>query len=75
MPVDLIASVDPQNVSQARIDDTANETGLGALVLFAIACVVLPILWGVLVHFVFQWLRRCKPQKNSDDNGWPDYQI
>lgn len=43
--------------------------------LFVSACVVLPVIWGVIVHLVFTWLRK---KYDSDEQGapsWPDYQI
>gem|GEM_PF-2671239 len=41
-------------------------------VLYVGGCVVLPVLWGALIHWVFQRLRRYQDQ--SPDH-WPDYQI
>jgi hypothetical protein len=43
---------------------------------FIVACVVLPILWGVVVHRVFE-LFRTRPRSDSDEHEpeFPDYQI
>lgn len=43
---------------------------------FIVACVVLPVLWGVAVHRVFE-LFRTRPRSDSDEHEpeFPDYQI
>jgi len=43
---------------------------------FILACLVLPILWGVLVNWLFQlWQNRQSPDEQEDDWVFPDYQI
>lgn len=46
---------------------------------FIAACIVLPVVWGILVHWVFQRLRRNRPRTRTDradhEPSWPDYQI
>lgn len=42
-------------------------------VLYILACLLLPIVWGVVVHALFHYLdRRRTPE---DDDVFPDYQI
>ena len=43
--------------------------------LFVLSCVLLPVIWGVLVHRVFNKLRRTDRPAKLSDSGWPDYQI
>lgn len=53
---------------------------------YVLACVILPVLWGSVIHWIFQHIRRRQnssgPTANGPtvDNGpspdhWPDYQI
>lgn len=42
-------------------------------ILWAVACVVLPVAWGVLVHALFERMR--SRTSNDDDRHFPDYQI
>jgi hypothetical protein len=43
--------------------------------LFVAACVLMPIAWGVLVHWLFEaWQARAN-EKGDDDPLFPDYQI
>jgi hypothetical protein len=42
-------------------------------VLWIAGCVVLPVVWGVVVHRLFEWLR---PRSGTgDDRDFLDYQI
>jgi cobalamin biosynthesis Mg chelatase CobN len=40
-----------------------------------LATVVLPVLWGVLVHRIFQHFRTRSKPTASESPRWPDYQI
>ena len=46
-------------------------------VLFILACLGLPILWGVLVDWVFNhWnLRNGRIDETDEESSFPDYQI
>ena len=52
------------------------ETVAGKI-LFAAACLLLPIVWGVLVNWMFNLWNGRKLEKTDDDDDWvfPDYQI
>ncbi|MCH2202934.1 MAG: hypothetical protein MK102_13255 [Fuerstiella sp.] len=43
--------------------------------LYVVASVVLPVLWGVLVHWSFQQFRRRQDSGGRSTDNWPDYQI
>ena len=44
-------------------------------ILFSVLCLVLPILWGILVNWLFN-LWRSRPVDHSQDEPiFPDYQI
>ena len=41
---------------------------------FVATCLIVPVLWGVVVHRIFRRLQDL--QKPADDDSvWPDYQI
>ena len=43
---------------------------------FIAACLVLPVIWGVLVHEVFRrWRNDSETPTEESDSVWPDYQI
>lgn len=45
-------------------------------ILFVLACLVVPILWGVVVHRSFELVeRRLKGDHRPNDGNFPDYQI
>ncbi|MFQ5731206.1 MAG: hypothetical protein ACE5KM_04530 [Planctomycetaceae bacterium] len=45
-------------------------------ILFALACLLLPIAWGVLVNWLFNlWNGRKTDRPDDDDWVFPDYQI
>ena len=44
-------------------------------ILLIIACVCLPVLWGVLVNAVFQFWKNRSDSRDEDDPVFPDYQI
>lgn len=43
------------------------------LVLWAVACLVLPVVWGIGVHAAFEAFR--PRSEEGDDRHLPDYQI
>lgn len=50
--------------------------GTLGLVLYAIACVVAPALWGVAMYYAFGWLRRRMERGGGKDDVPPvDYSI
>jgi hypothetical protein len=67
----LLPGEDTESKSFASTPETSSFSGP----LFVSACVVLPVVWGIVVHLVFTWLRK---KYRSDQRGapaWPDYQI
>ena len=44
-------------------------------ILFTAACVILPVLWGVLVNWVFDLWQSRNTEKSQDEPIFPDYQI
>lgn len=40
---------------------------------FVVSCLLLPVLWGAIVHQVFSRIRGGRRPRS--DSGWPDYQI
>ncbi len=44
-------------------------------ILFTAACVILPVLWGVLVNWVFDLWQSRNAEKSQDEPIFPDYQI
>jgi len=42
---------------------------------FIAACLVLPIVWGWIVHALFRYLERQRFNQNDDEPIFPDYQI
>lgn len=55
-------------------DQAPEPSGLGEQVLFIAACLVIPILWGVIVHRLFARFR-FKRRPENQASSWPDYQI
>lgn len=55
------------------------EWGRGALLnklLMVAACLLLPILWGVVVNWMFNfWSSRSARNESDDEPIFPDYQI
>jgi len=51
-------------------------------VVFAVSCVIVPIVWGIIVNWIFRRLRRRWP-RNADtgadsgaqDDAWIEYHI
>lgn len=43
--------------------------------LYVAACVVVPVLWGALVHWTFQRFRRRHDSDSRSPDNWPEYQI
>lgn len=52
-------------------DSPAVENSTGWL--FVASCLLLPVVWGVLVHYLFRWFAKRGQGQVRDD--WPDYQI
>lgn len=72
MSADVLEQQDPVAGSDTPESSDTNAPS----VLFVAACIILPILWGVVVHRVFRRLRgREKPSEVQNDSVWPDYQI
>ncbi len=44
-------------------------------VLFTLACLVLPVIWGVLVNWLFNLWRGRTVHNENDEPIFPDYQI
>ena len=44
-------------------------------VLFTSACLILPVIWGVLVNWLFDFWQAKAAGKEGDDPIFPDYQI
>ncbi len=43
--------------------------------LYVLACVVLPVIWGALIHWLFQQIRSRKDSSRPSADHWQDYQI
>ncbi len=43
--------------------------------LFTAACLILPVLWGVLVNWLFNLWQSARTEKTEDEPVFPDYQI
>ncbi len=54
-------------------NENASSSHFG--VTFVTACVVLPVVWGIIVHLTFTWLRRKHGTDQKTAPTWPDYQI
>ena len=48
---------------------------LGGRIMLAVAALLLPVLWGLIVHLVFNWLARQRGETPIKDPVLPDYQI
>lgn len=44
-------------------------------ILFVIACLVIPIVWGWFVHALFRFAERQRTGDGDDDPIFPDFQI
>ncbi|GAB4138586.1 MAG: hypothetical protein Tsb009_06880 [Planctomycetaceae bacterium] len=44
-------------------------------ILFVLACLLLPMLWGVIVNWVYNFWSERSERKADDDTIFPDYQI
>jgi len=43
---------------------------------YILACLTLPIVWGFIVHRVFEWLQKVmKRPSSANDPRFPDFQI
>ena len=43
--------------------------------MLAVSALLLPVLWGLVVHLVFNWLARQRGKTRAEDPVLPDYQI
>ena len=50
------------------------EAAVGPIAVAA-AAVVLPVLWGLAVHLIFNWMGRRRGETSSEEPVIPDYQI
>ena len=48
---------------------------MGGRIMLAVAALLLPVLWGLIVHLVFKWLARQRGKTPAEDPVLPDYQI
>jgi hypothetical protein len=48
---------------------------MGGRIMLAVAALLLPVLWGLVVHLVFNWLARQRGKTPAEDPVLPDYQI
>lgn len=58
-------------VPASPAEEPASQSGFW----FITSCLVLPVVWGVVVHLVFRRLRRRRHSEETNDSVWPDYQI
>jgi len=43
---------------------------------FVLLCLIFPVVWGVVIHRLFEWLHRVFKKSPSESNSkYPDYQI
>lgn len=69
-----VADRDPSNPGRSR--DPLRASVLLEKTLFTLACLVLPVLWGVLVNWMFGiWQTRKSNTDHNDDQIFPDFQI
>lgn len=57
-------------------DAAPEDSSATVSVWFVVACLVLPVIWGILVHEVFRrWRNDPETPAEETDSVWPDYQI
>ncbi|MFH1304300.1 MAG: hypothetical protein ABIK07_24870 [Planctomycetota bacterium] len=44
-------------------------------IFFIIACIIIPVLWGVIVNWIFNQWQDHSSDRSDDDYIFPDYQI
>jgi hypothetical protein len=49
--------------------------GVLSSVLFTLACLILPVIWGALVNWLFNLWQAKAAGKEGDESIFPDYQI
>lgn len=42
---------------------------------YTVVCLVLPVLWGILVNWLFRFWQTRSAGRNEDKPVFPDYQI
>ncbi|MDC0176291.1 hypothetical protein OAJ60_05095 [Planctomycetaceae bacterium] len=63
-------------VAADTISTASEPTGsLAGRIGVAIAALVLPVLWGLIVHLIFNWLARLRGQSRFEEPIVQDYQI
>lgn len=74
--VPTMSETQVQQPDERAVFASEKEAGSGTSLLFVGACVVLPILWGVIVHRIFRRIRgEEQPPEVPNDSVWPDYEI
>ncbi len=64
------------DVAADTIGPAAESTeSIAARIGVAVAALVLPILWGLIVHLIFNWLARLRGQSRFEEPIVQDYQI
>ena len=43
--------------------------------LYFAACLLIPVMWGAIVNWMFDLWQRRDQQTTEEDTGFPDYQI
>lgn len=59
-----------------QLDDRSDgDSSVLGKILFIIACIALPVAWGVLVNWMFRFWEERDTRKVEDEPIFPDYQI
>ena len=48
---------------------------LSRKILFTVACLILPVVWGVFVNWLFSLWQTVPAKQSRDEPVFPDYQI
>lgn len=43
--------------------------------IYLLACLLIPVLWGAIVNWMFDLWQRREPEAAEEETGFPDYQI
>ena len=65
----LFAAIEAANAGSETSATIAGRVGL------AVAAFTLPVLWGLIVHLIFNWFGNRRRETPSEDPVMPDYQI
>ena len=74
-PTDAAEADRSSAAQQPTPDPEKSPLGATSDLWFVASCLLLPVIWGILVHLVFSRLRKKKRPDRSREAGWPDYQI